>query len=637
MTESEDENGTFNSTEGISAYFVLFSTLLAVVLVLSKLLHDRPRLASVLPEAGLILIVGVVAGSFVHLFVVEEPGPPMQQDDHAGEYDNSSVAQSLLSFSPKVFFIALLPPIIFNSGYHLRRELFFRHIVPIVIFAVVGTITSALCVAGILELVVSLGLTRGFEPRLAELLTFGALISATDTVSTLSVFQAKRVDPHLFYLVFGESVLNDAVGLVLFKVFASFVEPHNGAIKVIASFGKFILSFSWNAIGSPVLGLFCGVAAAYIFKHIDMRNQKLLELSLYVLIMYVPFLLAELIYLSGIVTILFTGMAARSFVVPNLSVVTADTAESLFRLASHLAETSIFLELGLSMFGLLSRNNLQWRFLLWSLLACLVARALNVYPLSWCYNYQLQRKHRKQAMNEETGRNKASVSREAPVVDLGVVDLSHSLAESDHYYTTQGFVERRDTDDQSSVTPRVKRDLKISPQVSHMLWFAGLRGAMSYACSRSFPNSFGHRQDFTIATCWIVLFTVFFLGGTTEMALKCLKVEVNVDEAVYMEKWHLQRQQDGLILSFEEFVNRHAVRQDVQIDSDHWHEQGESNHNNEGGHHRRSVSMASDICHQPLEMTASHHFERIEAMGYVRGINATRSRGSLFDFGGDHR
>lgn len=51
-----------------------------------------------------------------------------------------------------------------------------------------------------------------FSKAFTELLTFGALISATDPVSTLAVFQEKRVDPHLFYLVFGESVLNDAVG-----------------------------------------------------------------------------------------------------------------------------------------------------------------------------------------------------------------------------------------------------------------------------------------------------------------------------------------------------------------------------------------------------------------------------------------
>lgn len=156
-SSSSSNSGAFQSTQGISAYFVLFSALLAFVLVLSKLLHDRPGLNNVFPEAGMIILVGAVAGFFVNLFVATTNGG----DDDA--YDES-VAQSLLSFSTEVFFVALLPPIIFNSGYHLRRELFFRHIVPIGLFAVFGTLASAVGISCMLEWVKELGLTGGFSP-----------------------------------------------------------------------------------------------------------------------------------------------------------------------------------------------------------------------------------------------------------------------------------------------------------------------------------------------------------------------------------------------------------------------------------------------------------------------------------------
>ena len=62
-----------------------------------------------------------------------------------------------------------------------------------------------------------------FNISFSELTAFGALISATDPVSTLAVFQQKKVDLQLFYLVFGESVVNDAVGLVLFDTCAKVV------------------------------------------------------------------------------------------------------------------------------------------------------------------------------------------------------------------------------------------------------------------------------------------------------------------------------------------------------------------------------------------------------------------------------
>lgn len=47
--------------------------------------------------------------------------------------------------------------------------------------------------------------------------SFGALISAVDPVATLAIFHALDVNPTLNMLVFGESVLNDAVSIVMTK------------------------------------------------------------------------------------------------------------------------------------------------------------------------------------------------------------------------------------------------------------------------------------------------------------------------------------------------------------------------------------------------------------------------------------
>mmetsp|Transcript_28550 Transcript_28550/g.78428 ORF Transcript_28550/g.78428 Transcript_28550/m.78428 type:complete len:353 (+) Transcript_28550:149-1207(+) len=63
--EVEDDEQT---EQTISFYFVLFSFILAVVLVLSKVLHDHPRVAKIFPEAGMILLTGVLFGAIVELF-----------------------------------------------------------------------------------------------------------------------------------------------------------------------------------------------------------------------------------------------------------------------------------------------------------------------------------------------------------------------------------------------------------------------------------------------------------------------------------------------------------------------------------------------------------------------------------------
>ena len=54
-----------------------------------------------------------------------------------------------------------------------------------------------------------------YQLTMAESFAFGSLISAVDPVATLAIFQAMDVDPILYMLVFGESVLNDAVSIVL--------------------------------------------------------------------------------------------------------------------------------------------------------------------------------------------------------------------------------------------------------------------------------------------------------------------------------------------------------------------------------------------------------------------------------------
>ena len=59
--------------------------------------------------------------------------------------------------------------------------------------------------------------------------TFGSLISAVDPVATLAIFSAMDVDPILYMLVFGESILNDAVAIVLARY------PHTDEINVLNS------------------------------------------------------------------------------------------------------------------------------------------------------------------------------------------------------------------------------------------------------------------------------------------------------------------------------------------------------------------------------------------------------------------
>jgi solute carrier family 9 (sodium/hydrogen exchanger), member 6/7 len=227
-------------------------------------------------------------------------------------------------------------------------------------------------------------------------------------VSTLAVFSTKQVDPQLFYLVFGESVINDAVGLVLFNALAHLVESHHTAssqqdggdavdleqLNVTEEVIQFLFDFVVSFLGSLILGTVFAMIYGIFFKHIDMRSTKLLELCVYSTMIYSPFVVAEILHLSGIVTVLMTGVAARRYAEPNLSRSTSHHADCIFRMLAHATETIIFLELGLSVVELLrfgggqqhSAAPLNYMFLLCSLAACLVGRAANIYPLTLLHN-----------------------------------------------------------------------------------------------------------------------------------------------------------------------------------------------------------------------------------------------------------
>lgn len=575
--------------ESISVFLVFFAALLALVLVLSKYLHDQPLLSSILSEAGMVLLVGILAGFLIHCVIGDKLNGPENDNnrinnennnnnnDYNDDDDSSSSEElhALLSFSPDIFFMALLPPIIFNSGLRVGA-LFARHFAPIVLFAIVGTTIAAISTALFLWLVLQLGwmgtggedvVSSSFTPTLTELLTFGALISSTDPVSTLAVFQAKRVDPQLFYLVFGESVLNDALAIVLFHCLSRFVaqqeQEENDSVSSV--FVQFFIDLTLNAIGSLVLGVLLTLGTARLFKQLDLRQNRLIEICVYLLLMYIPFLLAEILQLSGIVTILFTGITSNRYVIPNLSPMTRLNADMVCRLLAHLAETSIFLELGLSVYGLVGHWN--WAFIGWSIVACLVGRALNIYPLAFFFNKCLLRRTSAE-VEEDTGgsdywcntdvRSDPGAAAASSLWRYPTINISPRAAQPErtrHIELTERFSPAREAAQDShqlvqqalsfadmsvasemTATPARRKDLKIRAKTSHMQFFSGLRGAVSYACVRTFPDTFGHQKDFTMTTMAIVLISVFVLGGTTELALNVLNINVNVDEETYMKE-----------------------------------------------------------------------------------------------------
>ncbi|CAG0881088.1 unnamed protein product [Cyprideis torosa] len=193
------------------------------------------------------------------------------------------------------------------------------------------------------------------------------------------------VEPLLTMLVFGESILNDAVAIVLTRTVLESTGPgmENAGFFFEAWTGiqKFFLMF----FGSAGIGVASALVSALLLKYVDLRSNPSLEFGMMLVFCYAPYGLAEGMHLSGIMAILFCGVVMSHYTHYNLSPVTQITMQQSLRTVAFMAETCVFAYLGLAIFSF--RHILRLDLILWGIILILLGRAANIYPLSWVSNY----------------------------------------------------------------------------------------------------------------------------------------------------------------------------------------------------------------------------------------------------------
>jgi len=203
-----------------------------------------------------------------------------------------------VSFDYQFFFNLLLPPIILASGYELHQANFFRNIGTILTFAFAGTFISAVVLGVILWLWTRIPL-EGLNITFVEAMSVGATLSATDPVTILAIFNTYKVDPKLYTIIFGESILNDAVAIVLFETAQKYREGaakgHLTAVSILESVGIFLLVF----FGSLVIGLIIGIGTSLLLKYTKVRRFPKIESCLVLLIAYASYFFSNAIHMSG--------------------------------------------------------------------------------------------------------------------------------------------------------------------------------------------------------------------------------------------------------------------------------------------------------------------------------------------------
>lgn len=177
---------------------------------------------------------------------------------------------------------------------------------------------------------------------------FGSIISSTDPVTVLSLLPS-NVDRRLYMLIFGESALNDAVAIILYRLFTGLQDPKMrlGYAPIFVS----VLTAAGVFTGSLFFGVLFGLIAAKTTKHVKMHEASLYETTLLFILAYSSYLLADVIGLTGIISVFFCGITMAHYAYDNLEEETVQSFKILLRFISFMSESFIFLSLGL---GLLS-------------------------------------------------------------------------------------------------------------------------------------------------------------------------------------------------------------------------------------------------------------------------------------------
>lgn len=356
----------------------LFVALLCTCIVLGHLLEENRWMN----ESITALIIGLCTGVVILL-------------------TSGGTNSHLLVFSEDLFFIYLLPPIIFNAGFQVKKKQFFRNFMTIMMFGAIGTLISFA--------IISFGAMNLFKKMnigsldIGDYLAIGAIFSATDSVCTLQVLNQDET-PLLYSLVFGEGVVNDATSIVLFNAIQSFDLTNINSSTLLQLVGNFLYLF----FTSTLLGVAAGLLSAFIIRKLYFgRHSTDREVALMMLMAYLSYMLSELFFLSAILTVFFCGIVMSHYTWHNVTESSRVTTKHAFATLSFMCEIFIFLYVGMDALDIE-----KWRFVSDSpgtsigvssilLGLILVGRAAFVFPLSFLSNLTRKSSHEKIELKQQ--------------------------------------------------------------------------------------------------------------------------------------------------------------------------------------------------------------------------------------------
>jgi monovalent cation/hydrogen antiporter len=244
-----------------------------------------------------------------------------------------------LELAPDLYMALFLPPLVQVSAFFTVWREFRANLRPILLLAIGLVFFTAFAIGWLAKLLLP-------DVPWAAAFTLGAIISPTDTAVTTAVLGRLRIPRRTVTILEGESLVNDASGLVLYQV--ALVAAMTGQFSLVHAASSFVLLFA----GGIVVGAAWGYGFIWLFRRLHDTN---LEIAATFLVAWASYLAAEAIGVSGVLATTTGGLMMGWYQHETFSPETRLQARAAWSVAVFVLEAMLFILIGLSLRGIVAR------------------------------------------------------------------------------------------------------------------------------------------------------------------------------------------------------------------------------------------------------------------------------------------
>lgn len=244
-----------------------------------------------------------------------------------------------VALDPGLALVLFLPPLLMDGAYYTAFGRFRRRLPGILSLAVGAVVFTTLAVGLVVHSLV---------PSLpwAACFALGAIVSPPDAVSARAVLQGVKLPRRLSALVEGESLLNDATGLVLFRFAVA------ATLSGVFDAGAAVSSFFVLSLGGAVVGL--AVSVVWLFVIRRLRNQTLFILT-NTLICWAAYIAGEAVHVSGVIATVVVGLVLGWYQHVIFPAGVRLRGGAFWQTMVFVLEALVFILIGFSLRGVLDR------------------------------------------------------------------------------------------------------------------------------------------------------------------------------------------------------------------------------------------------------------------------------------------